>query len=122
MGRDAQGGARRGDTARATALAGHVGPGPVREAFISLRVTPRASQDEVGPWRGERLEVRTTAPPVDGRANEAICRLLAAALGVASSRVMMVRGMRGREKSVRVVGVSTAEVLRRLGRSAAARP
>ncbi len=84
-------------------------------ARLAVRVTPRTARDAVGPWRADRLEIRTTAPPADGRANDAVRRLLAEALGIAPSRVQVVRGMRGREKSVQVLGLSASEVLRRLG-------
>lgn len=92
-----------------------MGAGTGADAVIAVRVTPRAARDAIGSWRGGRLEVRTTAPPVDGRANDALCRLLADALGVAPSRVRVVRGTRGREKAVHVLGVPAPEVLRRLG-------
>lgn len=85
------------------------------DALIPVHVTPRASQDMIGPWRADRLEVRTIAPPADGRANEALCRLLADALDVALSRVKVVQGARGRTKAVQVVGLPASEILRRLG-------
>jgi hypothetical protein len=88
----------------------------VNQTLIPVRVTPGAARDAIGPWRRERLEVRTTAPPAEGRANDALRRLLADALDIAPSRVTVVRGIRGREKWVQVVGPSAAEVLRRLGR------
>jgi len=84
--------------------------------LITVRVTPRAARDAIGPWRADRLEVRISAPPADGRANVALRRLLADALAIAPSRVRLVRGMRGREKSVQIVGLPASEVVRRLGR------
>ena len=56
-----------------------------------------------------------TAPPVEGAANEALCRLVARAAGVAPSRVSVVRGQRGREKVVRIDGVDAAAVRERVG-------
>ncbi len=53
---------------------------------------------------------RVTAPPVDGRANDAVCRLLAEALGVRPSRLAVVRGQRTRDKLVSVDGVDQATV------------
>ena len=56
------------------------------------------------------LQAKVTAPPVDGRANKALCKLIAKRVGVAPSRVSVVRGEKSREKVVRVEGVGKAEV------------
>ena len=48
------------------------------------------------------LQAKVTAPPVDGKANKALCRLIAKRVGVAPSRVSVVRGEKSREKVVRV--------------------
>jgi uncharacterized protein YggU (UPF0235/DUF167 family) len=58
--------------------------------------------------------VRVTAPPVDGRANDALCRLIAARAGVAPSRVSVVRGAKARDKVVRIEGVDPAALRARL--------
>ena len=60
---------------------------------------------------GERagaVVIRVTAPPVDGKANDALCRLVAKAVGVAPSSVSVVRGHTSRDKVVRVEGVDDA--------------
>lgn len=54
------------------------------------------------------LVARVCAPPVDGKANAALCRLIAKRVGVAPSKVAVVRGERSRNKVVRVEGVDTA--------------
>jgi len=51
------------------------------------------------------LQARVTAPPVDGRANKAICKLIAKRLGIAVSRVSVVRGEKSREKLIEVQGI-----------------
>jgi len=56
-----------------------------------------------------------TAPPVKGKANAAVCELIASSAGVARGRVAVVRGLGTRDKVVRVVGVSERELLRALG-------
>jgi uncharacterized protein (TIGR00251 family) len=71
---------------------------------VPVRLQPRASRDEIVGWRDEKLVVRVTAPPVDGAANRALCKLLARAAGIAPSRVSVVRGERGRDKLVRLEG------------------
>ena len=57
--------------------------------------------------------IRVTAPPVDGRANDALCALVAKRAGVAPSRVSVVRGHTGRDKVVRVEGIDDPDDLRR---------
>ncbi len=90
------------------------------EVSLRVRVTPRSSRDEIAGWQEGVLRVRVQAPPVGGRANEALVRLLAGALGLPRGALEVVRGQRGREKTVRVVGLEEAEVKTRL--AAAARP
>jgi uncharacterized protein (TIGR00251 family) len=57
------------------------------------------------------LQVRVAAPPVDGKANAALCRLIAKQVGVAPSRVTVVRGEKARDKVVRVEGVDERTLL-----------
>ena len=75
-------------------------------ADLSVRLQPRARRDEVVGERAGAVVIRVTAPPVDGKANEALCRLIARAAGVPPSRVSVVRGHTSRDKVVRVDGVS----------------
>jgi uncharacterized protein (TIGR00251 family) len=58
--------------------------------------------------------IRVTAPPADGRANEALVKLVAKRAGVATGRVRIVRGQRFREKVLRVEGLTTDELRRAL--------
>ena len=64
---------------------------------------------------GGVLQARVTAPPVDGKANRALCRLVAKRAGVAPSRVSVVRGEKSRDKLVRVEGVELGTLLAALG-------
>ena len=84
------------------------------QALIAIRVTPRAARDEVTGWQDGFLRVRLRAPPVEGKANDSLRRLLAVRLGVALSAVQIVSGGTARMKRVRVEGVSEAEVQQRL--------
>jgi uncharacterized protein (TIGR00251 family) len=84
------------------------------DAVVRLRVQPRASRDEIVAWQDDALRVRVTAPPVEGEANAAVRSLLARTLRVAPSTVEVVRGDRSRDKLVRVVGLSLADVRARL--------
>jgi uncharacterized protein len=82
---------------------------------FAVRVQPRASRSEVAGAHGGALRVRLTAPPVEGRANEALVRFLAEALGVRAGAVRLLAGAAGRTKRVEVDGVSAAAVRRLLG-------
>ena len=75
-------------------------------ADLAVRLQPRARRDEVVRERDGVLVIRVAAPPVDGKANDALCRLVAKAVGVAPSRVRVVRGHTARDKVVRIEGVS----------------
>ena len=77
---------------------------------FAARVTPRASRNAIeGEYQGA-LRVRLTAPPVEDRANEALCRLLAERLNVPVSAVRIVAGARSRTKRVAISGISRAQI------------
>jgi len=79
-----------------------------------VRVVPRASKDEIAGVHGEALRIRLTAPPVEGKANEALIVFLAQWLGVRKSQVEIVAGAASRRKMVRIMGVSPQEVEQKL--------
>jgi uncharacterized protein len=83
--------------------------------LLRLRVQPRASREGVAGVTTDAIRVRLTAPPVDGAANEALVRFLAASLNVPRSAVGLVSGHTGRTKLVAVTGVSVGEAAQRLG-------
>ena len=84
-------------------------------ADLRVRLTPRAHRDEVTGVRDGLVLARVRAPPVDGRANAALAKLLAKALRVPPSRVQVIRGQSAREKVVRVEGVAEDAALAALG-------
>lgn len=74
-----------------------------------LRVQPRSRSDMLAGLRDGVVIVRVTAPPLDGRATDAVCELLAGVLGVRSSRLTILRGARSRDKVILIEGVGQAE-------------
>ncbi|HEY6902779.1 MAG TPA: DUF167 domain-containing protein [Candidatus Acidoferrales bacterium] len=85
------------------------------QTTFTVRVAPRASRDAIeGEYQGA-LKVRLTAPPLDGRANDALRRLLAESLNVPVSAVRIVAGEKSRTKRVAVAGVSRAQVIALFG-------
>ena len=71
------------------------------EGRLALRVTPGARMQAIEISAG-RLTVKVRAKPHDGAANEAVLALLAEALGIATSRLRLLRGATGRDKLVRL--------------------
>ncbi|MCZ6806905.1 MAG: DUF167 domain-containing protein [Deltaproteobacteria bacterium] len=73
---------------------------------FEVRVAPRASRNAIIGVHEGSLKVALTAPPVDGAANDALRKLIAKALGVPKSDIDIMRGERGRNKVLRVRGMS----------------
>jgi len=82
---------------------------------IRIRVVPRSSREEVAGFSEGAVRIRLTAPAVENRANEALVRFLSQSLGLPRRHVELVTGGRGRNKVVRVHGLSRDEIFRRLG-------
>jgi len=82
-----------------------------------VRVVPRSAREGVAGYAEGVVRIRLNAPPVSGRANEALIRFLAKALGVPRGRVTLVSGETGRNKIVRVAGIPRAAALTALGLS-----
>jgi uncharacterized protein len=82
---------------------------------FGVLVAPRSSRERLGPVVGDRVRVAVTAPPVDGKANEAVIAVVARALGVRRQDVTIVAGDRGKRKTVRVAGVTRQSLLAALG-------
>ena len=74
------------------------------DLIVSIRVQPRASKNEILDVRDGRLRLRTTAAPADGKANQAVIKLVAAYLKIAPSRIKFVRGKTSRNKQLRIAG------------------
>ena len=83
-------------------------------ARLDIRVIPRASQTKIDGMRAGRLMLRVTAPPVEDAANDAVIAAMARALSVPRSAVQITAGLRSRDKSIVVTGLSAEDLQRRL--------
>lgn len=85
---------------------------------FALRVQPRASRTAItgvlGAGEGAALKVALAAPPVEGRANEALVSFLAELFAVPRSAVAVIGGLQSRNKTIRISGVSSSYVQDRL--------
>jgi uncharacterized protein (TIGR00251 family) len=86
-----------------------------RGAALAIRVTPRANKNEISGILGDgTVKIRLTAPPVDGRANEALADFLAQVLKVPVSKIEIIGGQTGRDKLVSILDLEPEEVQARL--------
>jgi uncharacterized protein (TIGR00251 family) len=77
---------------------------------LAVRLHPGARKNGVTGVHADALKIALTAPPVDGKANEALIEFLAEALRLPRARIAIVAGLTSRTKTVRITGKSAAEV------------
>jgi len=88
---------------------------------VLLRVAPGAARAGVVGRHGDAWKVRVTAPPEDGRANDAVLRLLADTLAVPRNAVLLVSGHGSRDKIVELMGLEPLQIEQRLAAAATVR-
>ncbi|MEA2434487.1 MAG: uncharacterized protein QOG54_1944 [Actinomycetota bacterium] len=78
--------------------------------FLDVFVQPRARVEGIVGIQGRALKMKVKAPPLDGRANDAVVRSIAEALGIAPRQVVIVRGESSRNKRLEIAGLTLPEV------------
>jgi uncharacterized protein len=73
------------------------------DLILDVHVQPRASKDEIVGYHGNRLKIRITAPPVDGKANQHLSAFLAGVFQVPKRDVVLLAGETGRDKRFRII-------------------
>jgi len=81
-------------------------PSDPASCLLHIKAVPGARRDEIAGPLGSRLKVRISTPPEDGRANKAICRLIARTIGVRVAAVTLVRGPVSPAKTLWIAGTS----------------
>jgi uncharacterized protein len=84
-----------------------------KSCTLAIKAIPNAPRNEVVGWLGEALKVKIHAPPVEGRANAALCEFLAGELDIPPRTISLLRGSTSRLKLVRIAGLSREDVRRR---------
>ena len=84
-------------------------------ATFAIKVHPRAKKNAITGEVGDALKVSLTAPPVEGRANDACIEFFAKLLKVPRSSITIAAGQNSRNKLIRVAGLSADELRRRFG-------
>ncbi len=84
-------------------------------AAFTVRVIPRASRNEIaGVLPDGTIRIRVTAPPIEGKANQAVIQLLARILNVRPSQIEIVAGHKGRDKIITVLNLTPQEAENRI--------
>ena len=83
--------------------------------LLDIKVIPRAGRSAIAGVRDNALLVRLAAAPVEGKANGELVNLLARTFDVPKRHVLLISGLKSRDKRVKVIGLSAAVVRRRLG-------
>ena len=84
-------------------------------AALAIRVTPRASHNEITEIQSNgTVKIRLTAPPVEGKANEALINFLASVLEIPPSRIDIIAGINGRDKLVSILDLDAETVHHRI--------
>lgn len=85
-------------------------PPPAHAVRIAVKAVPGSRKDQIVGRLGDRLKIKVSAAPEDGRANQAIRELLARELGVRVQQVTLLTGHTNAEKTIRVEGVEAADL------------
>jgi uncharacterized protein (TIGR00251 family) len=88
-----------------------INPGKSDEIIhVRVRVIPRANKDQIsGFMQDGRLKVRLTAPPVEGKANQALVKFISDTLGIQRGQISITSGTSSRNKTLEIRGMSMKE-------------
>jgi uncharacterized protein (TIGR00251 family) len=83
----------------------------MKDILLKVFLQPKSSKNEiVGPYR-DGIKIKVTAPPIEGKANEALVRFLSREFGISPSCIEILKGHHSREKTLRILGVTQQELL-----------
>lgn len=79
----------------------------MEDIILKIYLQPKSSKNEiVGPYR-DGIKIKLTAPPLEGKANEALIRFLAKELGISPSCIEIIKGHHSREKTLKILEAFT---------------
>jgi uncharacterized protein (TIGR00251 family) len=86
----------------------------MKDITLKVYLQPKSSKNEiVGRYR-DGIKIKVTAPPIEGKANEALIRFLAKEFGISPSCIEIIKGHRSREKTLRISGALDQELVKKL--------
>jgi hypothetical protein len=86
----------------------------MKETLIKVYLQPKSSKNEiVGPYR-DGIKVKVTAPPIEGKANEALIRFLTKEFRISPSCIEILKGRHSREKTLKISGVVDQDLVKKI--------
>lgn len=85
-----------------------------KSCTVAVKAIPNAPRTEIVGWLGDALKIKVHAPPLEGRANAALCDFLAETLDLPRRAVSVLRGDTSRQKLIRLEGLTLADLKSRL--------
>lgn len=86
----------------------------MQEIIFKVYLQPKSSKNEIIGFYRDGIKVKLTAPPVEGKANEALIRFLAKELGVSPSCIEIIRGQHSREKTLKISGNVDQDLVKKI--------
>ncbi len=83
--------------------------------LIDLKVIPNAKRNQIAGTLGQRLKIKVSSPPEAGKANLAVCKLIARQLKIKNTQVVLIAGQSSPEKTVEIRGLTSQEIRHRIG-------
>ena len=80
-------------------------------AFLSIKVVPNASRNQIAKWENQTLTVRIQSPPNDGKANKELIAYLSKCTGLPQNGIAIKRGGSGRQKLIAFNGIDRTGLL-----------
>jgi uncharacterized protein len=88
----------------------------MKETLVKVYLQPKASKNEIVGHYRDGIKVKVTAPPIEGKANDALIRFLAKELGISPSSLEIVKGHHSREKILKISGTELGECFQKMPR------
>jgi len=85
------------------------------DTLVTCKVHPNASRDRIEGVKGDYLEIRLSSPPVEGKANKALIKLMSKCLKVAKSKISIISGQKARIKVMSIKDKAPTDVMVALG-------
>jgi uncharacterized protein len=83
-------------------------------SMLRVRVNPKSSKNEILGWKDDELQIKLTAPPIDGAANSALIKFISNWIGIRKSDIKLISGEKSRNKCLYIDNLDLEEIKKRV--------